>query len=136
MVDEELERIKRRMVERLIKQKEGGSWVDGKVLELAESSFDELLSKTEKPVLVDFWADWCLPCKMMKPVIEELAREYSSLAYFAKVNVDVNETLARKYGVMSIPNFIVFKKGRPVDRVIGAVGRSSLEAVLKRHVSE
>lgn len=134
MRDKELERIKERMMERMMRPTDPGPWVDGSVIELTASNFDEALAKTDWPVLVDFWAGWCAPCGMMKPVVEAMAREYSGRAHFAKVDVDSNQTLAQRYGVMSIPNFVIFKSGRPVDRIVGAVGRQGLEAVLKRHL--
>lgn len=133
--DEELERIKRKMMERIIGRRERRLWIDGAVVELTAANFDEALNGTSKPVLVDFWASWCAPCMVMKPVLEAMARDYAGRISFAKVDVDGNQGLARRYGVMSIPNFVLFKKGKPVDRVIGAVGRSGLEAMLRRHLT-
>ncbi|MEE8355549.1 MAG: thioredoxin, partial [Candidatus Bathyarchaeia archaeon] len=86
------------------------------------------------PVFIDFWADWCAPCTIMSPIFEAMTREYSGKAYFAKIDVDANQITARRYGVMSIPNFIVFKGGRPVDRAVGAVGRPGLKRVLRKHL--
>ena len=132
--DEELERLKERMLKRLMEPVDSGPLVDGTVVELTTENFDGALAKTRLPIIVDFWAGWCAPCKMMKPVMEAMAKEYSGRAHFAKVDVDRNQALARRYGVMSIPNFVVFKDGRPVDRVVGAVGRRGLEAVLGKHL--
>ena len=132
--DKELEKIKEQMMRRMMAPPDPGPWTDGSVLALDDRSFDAALGKAPKPVLVDFWADWCGPCKMIKPVFDALARNFSGRAYFAKVNVDENQDLARRYGVVSIPNFVLFSKGRPVDRIIGAVGRSRFEAVLNKHV--
>jgi len=132
--DKELERIKKMMMRRLMRPPDRGPWVDGEVVELSTSNFDDALSKTAKPVVVDFWAGWCAPCRLMKPVMESLARDYSGRAHFAKVDVDRNQELARRYGVMSIPNFVVFRNGKPVDRAVGAVGRPGLEAMLRRHL--
>ncbi|MCW3991935.1 MAG: thioredoxin [Candidatus Bathyarchaeota archaeon] len=133
--DKELERIKRRMMERLMIGGERGPWVDGEVVELTASNFDEALARASRPVLVDFWADWCAPCRVMKPVVEAMAREYAGRVSFAKVDVDRNQGLARRHGVMSIPNFVLFKQGRPADKVVGAVGRPGLEAMLRRHLT-
>jgi thioredoxin 1 len=132
--DDELERIKRKMMERMMSSEEKSILTEGVVVELDSSNFDDAILGTSKPILVDFWAGWCAPCRVMKPVIEAMAREYADKSFFAKVDVDHNPTLARKYQVMSIPNFIVFKGGSPVDRIIGAVGRPGLEAVLKKHI--
>lgn len=131
--DMELKRIKERMLRNLMAPRDPGTLRDGVVVELDGASFDAV-GKASKPVLVDFWADWCAPCKMMKPIMDALASAYSGRAYFAKVNVDANQGLALTYGVRSIPNFVVFKGGKAVDRLIGAVGKTILEAVLNKHI--
>ncbi len=133
--DEELERIKRRIMRRMMRgepeRREGSEpWRDGEVIELNEANFDKAISTASKPVLVDFWAVWCPPCRVMSPIVEELARDYAGKAYFAKVNVDENQRLALRFRVMSIPSFLLFKDGRLIDRVIGAVGRRGLEEML------
>ena len=92
----------------------------GKTLELNDSNFEEAL-KGDKPVLVDFWAEWCGPCKMIGPVVEELAGDYEGRAIVAKVNVDENPQVAGKYGIRSIPTLLVFKGGEIVDKQVGAV---------------
>jgi len=134
VTDVELEKIKERMLSRMMTAPDQGPWRDGVILELTDSNFDDAISKARLPVLIDFWADWCAPCKMMHPIFEEMTHEYSGKAHFAKIDVDANQTTARRYGVMSIPNFVVFKGGRPVERVVGAVGRPGLENALKRHL--
>jgi len=127
MEDEELERIKdKKMKEMMSPQKPG-------VVKLNASSFDDFI-KTELPVVVDFWADWCMPCRIMSPVMEELAVEYAGKALFGNVNVDENSQIASRYGIMSIPHFLIFKNGALVDRIIGAVGRGPLENALKKHL--
>jgi thioredoxin 1 len=132
--DEELERVKRRMMRRMMRRggEEEGPWIEGRVIELDESNFDSAISTASKPVLVDFWAAWCPPCRVMGPIVEELAREYADRAYFAKVDVDRNQQLALRYRVMSIPCFLLFKGGRLVDRGVGVIGRRGLEAMLLR----
>ena len=133
--DEELERIKRRIMHRMMRgeperREDSGPWREGEVIELNEANFDKAISTASKPVLVDFWAVWCPPCMVMSPIVEELARDYAGKAYFAKVNVDENQRLALRFRVMSIPSFLLFKDGRLIDRVIGAVGRRGLEEML------
>lgn len=132
--DKELERIKARMIERLMRSREESLLVSGSVVELDSSNFEEALRNSSLPLLVDFWASWCAPCTVMKPVVEQLARDYAGRVSFAKVDVDRNQDLARRFGIMGIPSFILFRNGRPVDRVVGAVGRAGLETVLRRHL--
>ena len=94
-------------------------------LEFTESNFDELI-KTDKPVLVDFWAEWCGPCRLIGPHVEALATEYEGKAVIGKVNVDQHSALAAKYGVRNIPTLIVLKNGEVVDKVVGAVPKETL----------
>jgi len=107
--DEELERIKRMMMKRLMRAEEPSLCIDGAVVNHTTANFDEALTKASKPVLVDFWAGWCAPCTAMRPVLEGMARDYSGRVNFAKVDVDRNQALAQRYGVMSISNFVLFK---------------------------
>lgn len=94
-------------------------------IEITDSNLDEVL-KTDQPVLVDFWAEWCGPCKMIGPVVEELAGEYDGKAVIGKVNVDENPGAAAKYGIRSIPTLLVIKGGEIVDKQIGAVPKAVL----------
>jgi len=130
--DKELERIQIKKLKRLMDESKGTK-VKG-VITLESSSFDKAIESANMPVLVDFWAEWCMPCRVMAPVIEELARDYAGKATFAKVNVDENPEISQRYNIMSIPNFIIFKDGKPVERILGAVGRGPLEEALKRHL--
>ena len=102
----------------------------GKAIELTDSNFDQIVN-SDKPVLVDFWAEWCGPCKMIGPVVEELANEYEGKAVVAKINVDENPQTTAKFGVRSIPTLLVFKKGQVVDKQIGAVPKSVLASKLQ-----
>jgi len=102
------------------------------VNDLTDANFRQAMSETDKPVLVDFWAEWCAPCKMMAPVIHQLAAEYAGKAYLAKLSVDHNPGTAARYRVMSIPNFIVFRGGQPVGQTVGAVGRPGLVQLIQR----
>jgi len=137
--DEELERIRRRKLREMMRRMAAGGGEDigktGEVFTLNSSNFDQFIRSTHLPVLVDFWADWCLPCLMMAPVIKELAKDYAGKAIFAKVNVDQNVDLASRFDIMSIPHFILFKDGRPVERVIGAVGRGPLEKLIRKYLT-
>ena len=101
----------------------------GKTLELTDATFDETL-KSDKPILVDFWAEWCGPCKMIGPVVEELAGDYEGKAIVAKINVDENPQVTARFGVRSIPTLLVFKNGQIVDKSVGAVPKAQLTAKL------
>lgn len=105
-----------------------------KPLELTDANFDETL-KSDKPVLVDFWAEWCGPCKMIGPIVEELAGEYDGKAVVAKLNVDENPQVTGRFGVRSIPTLLVFKNGQIVDKQIGAVPKSVLAQKLQAQVA-
>ena len=105
----------------------------GKTLILTDSNFDEVI-KSGKPVLVDFWAEWCGPCKMIGPVVEELAGDYDGRAVVAKLNVDENPQTTAKFGVRSIPTLLVFKGGQIVDKQVGAVPKSVLNQKLAAQV--
>jgi thioredoxin 1 len=133
-VDDELEKIKQSMLKRMMSPHppKASTLKAGTVNELSDANFQKAISETALPVLVDFWAEWCAPCRMMAPVVDSLASEFSGRAFFAKLNVDHNPVTATRYGVMSIPNFIVFKGGRPAGQVVGAAGKPSLAQLVQR----
>ncbi|MGE0771640.1 MAG: thioredoxin [Cyclobacteriaceae bacterium] len=106
----------------------------GKTIELNDSNFDDAI-KGDKPVLVDFWAEWCGPCKMIGPVVEELAGDYEGKAVIAKLNVDENPQVTARFGVRSIPTLLVFKNGEVVDKQVGAVPKSVLSQKLEAQVA-
>ena len=95
-----------------------------------DSNFQSEVLQSKIPVLVDFYADWCGPCRAVAPIVEELAKEYSGKAGFAKINVDEAPTLASQYGVMSIPTIILFKNGKPEEQVIGYKPKNELKKLL------
>jgi thioredoxin 1 len=99
-------------------------------LELTSENFDEIVMKSDKPVLVDFWAEWCGPCRMVGPVVEELAKDYEGKAVVGKVNVDEFGDIAGKFMIRNIPTLLVFKNGEIVDKQVGATSKSVLAGKL------
>ena len=128
--DKELERIQIKKMKEMMKRRKKPK----RVIPLNSSNFEEFIKNASVPVIVDFWAGWCMPCKIMATVMEELARDYAEKAIFAKLNIDENLEVANRYNVMSIPLFIIFKQGHPVERIVGAVGRGPLEEALKKQL--
>ena len=96
------------------------------VTNLTDSTFDEQIAAAGEPLLVDFWAEWCGPCKTIAPVLDEIAAENAGKLSIAKLNVDDNPEIAQRFGVMSIPTLIVFKDGQPAKRLVGAKGKGQL----------
>jgi len=133
MSEEELGKIRQKKLEQL-KRKSKETVTSEGVVTLTDPTFDITIKNTSKPVLVDFWAEWCMPCRMMAPAIEELARDYAGKALFAKINVEENPETAERFNVVSIPLFIIFKNGQPVEQILGAVGRKPLEDAIKKQL--
>ncbi|MBI4259061.1 MAG: thioredoxin [Actinobacteria bacterium] len=104
-----------------------------KIGDVTDRDFEAAVLRSDIPVLVDFWADWCVPCHMVSPVVEEIARENSEKLSVAKLNVDDNPGTARRYGVMSIPTLIVFKNGEEKARVVGARGKEAILREIEPH---
>jgi thioredoxin 1 len=105
----------------------------GKAIVLNDANFDATIN-SDKPVLVDFWAEWCGPCKMIGPVVEELAGDYEGKAVIGKLNVDENPSVTARFGIRSIPTLLVFKGGQIVDKQVGAVPKSVLAQKLEAQV--
>ena len=106
-----------------------------KPIELTDNSFDTEVLKSPLPVLIDFWAIWCGPCRMVSPIVEELAGEYNVKLKVAKLDVDSNQAIAMRYGIRSIPTLLLFKNGAVVEQIIGAVPKRVIVDKLSRHLS-
>ncbi len=102
------------------------------LIHLTDTTFDEEVLKSDKPVLVDFWAPWCGPCKAIGPVVEELAAAYRDRVKVAKINIDENPKTATVYGVMSIPTLVLFKGGSIMEKLVGLVPKNRLEDLIKK----
>ncbi len=102
-------------------------------MQITKDNFEVEVMNSEIPVLVDFWAPWCGPCKMIGPIIEELAAEYEGKAKVGKLNVDDEQEIAMKYGVMSIPTLVVFNKGQEVERIVGFKPKAALAEILNKY---
>ncbi len=95
-------------------------------LELTDQNFDEVVLHSDKPVIVDFWAEWCGPCRMVGPIVEEIGNDYTDKALVGKLDVDSNPNVTRKYGIRNIPTVLFFKNGEVADKQVGAVPKSNL----------
>jgi thioredoxin 1 len=127
--NDELERIKRAKLRKMLKKSEVSAKekrVISEPLEVTDATFKEIV-QNHSLVVVDCWAPWCFPCRMVAPVIEELSRDYAGKILFGKLNVDENPEVSAQYEIMSIPTLLVIKNGKLVDRIVGAVPRRMLE---------
>ncbi|HEX9828835.1 MAG TPA: thioredoxin [Bacteroidota bacterium] len=106
-----------------------------KPIEVTDANFDTEVIKSEQPVLVDFWAEWCGPCRMVAPIVEELAKEYNGTLKVGKMDVDSNPQVSMQYGIRSIPTLLVFKGGKVVEQIVGAVPKRILAEKVSKHLN-
>lgn len=104
--------------------------------DVTDADFETEVLKSEVPVLVDFWATWCGPCRLVAPIVDELAKDYDGRVKFVKVNTDENITTAATYGIRSIPTLLVFRDGKPVDQIIGFKPKSELGRLLEQAITQ
>ena len=136
--DDEVRKINEKKFEEMLrraKPQSGDPIGDGRPIELTDANFREELSR-HQVVVVDFWAPWCGPCRVVSPVLEELALEMAGKATFGKLNVDDNPMTSQQFGIQGIPTIMVFKDGEPVDGLVGAAPKQMIEARIRPYVSE
>ena len=104
-------------------------------VQVTDGSFEELVVNSDTPVLVDFWAEWCGPCKMIAPILDEIANDMAGKLVIGKLDIDVNQDTAMAFGVMSIPTLLLFKNGEPVERIVGFQPKTQLVARLQPHLA-
>ncbi|MGB7922849.1 MAG: thioredoxin [Pyrinomonadaceae bacterium] len=105
------------------------------VIEVSDSSFEKDVLQSSQPVLVDFWAAWCAPCRMLAPTVEAVAEKYAANARVVKLNVDENPSVSQRYGIKGIPTLILFKDGKEEERVVGATSKEAISRMIDKHVT-
>lgn len=118
------------------REKKGPNQMSERVKEVTDSSFEDDVLKSEKPVLVDFWAAWCAPCRMLAPTVEAIADQYAESASVVKLNVDENPAAAATYGIKGIPALILFNQGKEVERVIGVTSKETISRMIDKYSSD
>lgn len=129
---DELEEIRKRKLRELMKMAEEK---DLKPVKLDQRNFDSFLRQNENAV-VDFWAEWCMPCRYVSPIIDELSKEFAGKVAFGKLNVDENQSIAVRYGISAIPTLIFFKKGKPIDQIVGAMPKKEIKSWIERNIGK
>jgi thioredoxin 1 len=136
--DEEVRRINEKKFQEMLREASGGQSGQyeqpAKPIDLSELNFQEAVESSPL-VVVDFWAPWCGPCKMVSPVLEQLASEMAGQATFYRLNVDDNPTLSHQFGIQGIPTILIFKDGKPVDGLVGAAPKQMIEARIRSYIS-
>jgi len=130
---DEVEKLKQKMLRKMLMGMQKKDEMPSKPIKATDENFDEIISKYDA-VVVDFWAPWCGPCRLIAPVIEKLAKEMKGKVVFAKLNVDENPKMAMRYRVMSIPTLILFKEGKMADRLVGALPEDMLRDWVERYI--
>ena len=105
------------------------------ILEVTDSNFDQTVLKAEQPVMVDFWAAWCGPCRALAPIVDELASTYTGKVRVAKMDVDRNAATPQRYGIRGIPTLLIFKGGQVAEQIVGYVPKETIEKALERHIT-
>jgi thioredoxin 1 len=105
------------------------------VSEMSDSNFEKGVLESGKPVLVDFWAEWCAPCRMIAPAVEAVAEKYEGIASVVKLNVDENPSTSQRYGIKGIPTLILFKNGKEEERIVGATSKEALSRIIEKHTA-
>jgi thioredoxin 1 len=113
---------------------DGGMMASNGILEVTDTNFDQDVLKSDQPVLVDFWATWCGPCRAIAPIVEELATEYQGKVKIGKMDVDRNQATPMRYGVRGIPTLLVFKGGQVKEQIVGYVAKEKIQQALNKHV--
>ncbi|MEM0049285.1 MAG: thioredoxin [Candidatus Bathyarchaeia archaeon] len=139
MSEEELEKLRRRKLEELMrdmqKKREVKNAPISEPIKVTDSNFNEVI-RSSSLVVIDFWAPWCAPCRMMIPIVDELAREYAGKILFGKLNVDENQRVPAEYQIMGIPTFLIFKDGALVERIVGAIPKNMFKQKLDKYIRE
>ncbi len=105
------------------------------VSDVSDSSFERDVLQSDRPVLVDFWAAWCAPCRMLAPTVEAVAEKYNNSARVVKLNVDENPSISQRFGIKGIPTLILFKNGKEEERVVGATSKDAISRMIEKHIS-
>lgn len=131
--NDEIEKIRRKKMEKIMREKASASvQKTDKPVEVTDLNFNDVI-KSSRLVVIDCWAQWCAPCRMMAPIVDELAREYAGKVLFGKLNIDENQRMPAEYQIMSIPTFLIFREGVFVGRIIGAMPKKALEQKIAQY---